>query len=194
MFRYRVDENIMLCLLDVKDAPALFALFEQNRDHLTEWQDWPNAIRTLEDCRAFILRHEREYTEGKSLGSHIFFQEKLIGICGLSKIVSVLRKAEVDYWIAEQYQGKGIVTKSCRGLIAHAFGTMKLNRLALKFKHVSDDNENFRSRRVAERLGFTQEGILRQDGMTKGQMMDMVMCSLLAEEWRAMQNLGNEGG
>jgi hypothetical protein len=68
---------------------------------------------------------------------------------------------------------------------------MKLNRLALKFKHVNKDNENIRSRRVVERLGFTQEGILRQDGMTKGVMMDMVMYSLLAEEWRDMQKLGN---
>jgi ribosomal-protein-serine acetyltransferase len=184
MFTYRINENILLRLPDMTDAPALFALFEQNRDHLTEWQDWPNAIQTLGDCRQFILRHQRENAEGKTLGCLILFQEKLVGMCELTYIVPLLRKAEIGYWIAEEYEGKGIVSQSCRGLIAHAFGTMKLNRLALKFKHVSKDNENIRSRRVAERLGFTQEGILRQDGMTKGVLMDMVMCSLLAEEWR----------
>ena len=118
----------------------------------------------------------------------IIYQGQPVGMCDLSKIVPAVRKAEIGYWIAKEYEGKGIVTQSARGLIDHAFGTMKLNRLALKFKHVSNEYENDRSRRVAERLGFTQEGILRQDGMTKGQMMDMVMTSLLAEEWREMQN------
>ena len=192
MFTYRIDEKIMLRLPDITDAPELFTLFEQNRNHLTEWQDWPNTIQTLKDCREFILRLGGEYAEGKTVDSLILFQEKMVGMCTLSKIVPFLRKAELGYWIVEEYEGKGIVTQSCRGLIAYAFGTMKLNRLALKFKHVSKDNENIRSRRVAERLGFTQEGILRQDGMTKGQMMDMVMYSLLAEEWREMQKLGNE--
>jgi ribosomal-protein-serine acetyltransferase len=129
-----------------------------------------STIQTLEDCRELILNHEREYREGKALGCLLVFQEKLVGMCELSKIVPLLRKAEIGYWIAEEYEGKGIVSQSCRDLIVYAFGTMKLNRLALKFKHVSDDNENIRSRRVAKRLGFTQEGILRQDGMTKGQI------------------------
>lgn len=147
MFTYGVNENITLRLLNVADARALFALFDQNRDHLTEWQDWPNAIQTVEDCKDFILGYKRAYEEGKELGSHIFFQDKMVGMCGLTKIVSVVRKAEVEYWIAEEYEGKGIVTQSCQGLIDHAFETMKLNRLALKFKHVSDDYENVRSRR-----------------------------------------------
>ena len=184
-------EDITLSLPGVRDAPELFALFEQNREHLTKWQDWPDAIQTLEDCTEFILRHERDYAEGTSLECLILFQETPVGMCSLSKIVPLLRKAEIGYWIATAYEGRGIVTRSCRGLIAHAFESMKLNRLALKYKRVSDDNENSRSRRVAERLGFSREGVLRQDGMTKGQMMDMAMYSLLAEEWREMQSPGN---
>lgn len=186
MFRLQVNEEIALRLPTQADAQELFALFDQNRVHLTEWQDWPNKIQTIDDCQQFILGHEEDYAAGTSLENVIVFDGTLVGMCSLSKIVSVVRKAEISYWIAEAYQGQGIVTKSCRALIAHAFDTMKLNRLALKFKHVSDEHENFRSRRVAERLGFTQEGILRQDGMTKGQMMDMVMTSLLAEEWRGI--------
>ena len=189
MFSYQINENLMLRLPEIEDAPALFALFEENRAHLTEWQDWPDRIQTLDDCREFILRHKAGYADGTSLECLILFQGKPVGMCSLSKIVSVVRKAEIGYWIAKEYEGMGIVTQSCRGLIDYAFGTMKLNRLALKFKHLSEDNENVRSRRVAERLGFTQEGILRQDGMTKGQMMDMVMTSLLAEEWQTMQDV-----
>jgi len=191
MFTYRVDEDITLRLPDLTDAPELFTLFEQNRDHLTEWQDWPNRIKTLENCQEFILRLEGDYAEGNAVDSLIIFQGKIVGMCTLTKIVPLLRKAEIGYWIAEEYEGKGIVSRSCRGLIAYAFETKELNRLMLKFKHVSEDNENIRSRWVAERLGFTQEGILRQDGMTKGQMMDMVIYSLLADEWREMKKMEN---
>jgi hypothetical protein len=113
MFTYRVNENIMLRLPDMTDAPELLALFKQNRDHLTEWQDWPNAIQTLEDCRQFILRHQREYAQGKTLGCLILFQEKLVGMCELTYIVPLLRKAEIGYWIAEEYEGR-------RSLIQHS--------------------------------------------------------------------------
>jgi len=188
MFMLPVDADIILRLPDESDTPELFTLFEENRAHLTEWQDWPDRIKTEEDCREFILRHEREYGDGKSIECLIVYQEKPVGMCSLSKIVAPLRKAEIGYWVAEDYQGKRIVSRSCRGLMKYVFETMNINRLALKFKRVNDEHENFRSRRVAERLGFTEEGILRQDGMTKGVLMDMVMTSLLAEEWRAIQN------
>ncbi len=186
MFSYRVNENIVLRLPELTDASELFILFENNREHLTKWQDWPNKIQNLEDCKAFILDTRLEYARAKEIGSLIVVQDQIAGMCTLTKIVLPLRKAELEYWIAEEFQGKGIVTQACQVIMAYAFDTLNLNRLALKFKHVSDEFENGRSRRVAERLGFTQEGILRQAGMTKGQLMDMVMYSILADEWQAM--------
>ena len=96
----------------------------------------------------------------------------------------VVKKGELGYWVSEQFQGKGIVTRSCQQLLKHAFTHLGLNRIVLRFKHVSDDNENGRSRRVAERLGFTQEGVQRQGGVARGEFMDMVVYSLLAEEWK----------
>ena len=186
MFTYTVNENITLRHPELSDAPALFSLFDQNREHLTEWQDYPNKIQTLEDCEQFIRNHNHELEEGKGLATLIVYQGEVVGMVYLDKIVSILRKAEIGYWIAEAYQGKGIVTQSARGLMTYAFETLNINRLALKFKRVSDEHENSRSRRVAERLGFTEEGILRQDGMTKGVMMDMVMTSILADEWHAI--------
>lgn len=192
VFALRVDDDLSLRLLAETDAQELFALFEENKEHLAEWQDWPNAINTLEDCRAFVVRRQREVAEGGALACVIVFQGHLVGMCTLSKIVPLLRKADLGYWIAREHQGKGLVTRSCRALISHAFTVMKLNRLALDFKHESGDSENTRSRRVAERLGFTEEGVLRQAGMTKGVTMDMVVYSLLAEEWREELGLSQD--
>lgn len=188
MFIKQINENITLRHPQLDDAPALFDLFESNRAHLTEWQDSPNKIQSLDDTRAYIQRHNRAYDAGRGLACLIIFKGDPVGMVYLDKIVSVVRKAEIGYWIAKNHEGQGIVTQSTRGLLAHAFEVLKLNRIALKFKHVSHTHENYRSRRIAERLGFTEEGILRQDGMTKGVFMDMVMYSLLAEEWHTMHN------
>ena len=96
----------------------------------------------------------------------------------------MVKKGELSYWLGEQFQGKGIVTQSCRALLAYAFNDLGLNRLFLRFKHASPDDENSGSRRVAERLGFVQEGVQRQGGVARGQFMDMIVYSLLAEEWQ----------
>jgi len=190
MFAFDVDDDITLRPVARSDAQALFALFEANREHLEAWQDWPGRIQTLDDCRAYVARHVEEGAQGKALSCVIEVRGAIVGMCWLSNVVPPLRKAFLNYWIDAAHQGRGIVTRSCRGLMAHAFGPMQLNRLALQYKRASEDHENVRSRRVAERLGFTREGVLRQDGMTKGVLMDMVLYSLLAEEWRARRPTG----
>jgi len=184
-FSLIVTDEITLRLPTLDDAPVLFDLFVQNREHLSEWQDWPLKIKTLEDCEAFIQRHQEEYKASIGLATLIIYNEQIVGMCDLSKIVMLLRKAEIGYWIAKGIEGQGIVRQATLGLMEYAFETMNINRLALKYKRASETHENIRSRRVAERLGFVREGVLRQDGMTKGVMMDMVMYSMLAEEWHA---------
>ena len=55
---------------------------------------------------------------------------------------------------------------------------MKLNRVQLQ-----SEPENVKSRAVAERLGFTQEGILREAELLHGRYVDSVVYGILASEW-----------
>ncbi len=89
------------------------------------------------------------------------------------------RKASLGYWLGESFQGKGLVTKSGRALIDHAFGTLKLHRLEIQCAV-----DNWPSRKVADRLGFTQEGILRQSWWTQEQFVDMVLYGFLVTDWQ----------
>ena len=184
MFTRRIDDDLELRLLEERDAEALFAIFEADREYLTQWLDWPNRYKTLEECKGYVSHFRRLFAEGKGMNSAMVYKGKLVGACDLYEINMAVRKATLGYWIAQEYQGKGIVTKSCRSVLAYAFETMSLNRVALQFKRANAERENYRSRAMAERLGFVHEGSERQGGMTNGECQDMVTYSLLAKEWR----------
>jgi RimJ/RimL family protein N-acetyltransferase len=88
--------------------------------------------------------------------------------------------AEIGYWIAEPARGRGVTTAAVRLAVPWAFGTEpRLQRLQLRAAV-----ENHGSNRVAEKAGFTREGILRSAHWNArlGRRVDWVMWSLLRSE------------
>ncbi|MBA2646504.1 MAG: GNAT family N-acetyltransferase, partial [Pyrinomonadaceae bacterium] len=88
--------------------------------------------------------------------------------------------AEMGYSLGAEYQGRGIVTACMCVLIDYAFDELKLNRVELRCAA-----ENLKSRAVAERLGFTQEGELRESWLIHGRFVGQVVYGMLASEWSA---------
>jgi ribosomal-protein-serine acetyltransferase len=93
------------------------------------------------------------------------------------------RSAEVGYWLDAGFVGRGLVTRAVTAVLDHAFGPLGLDRVGLQA--VAD---NTRSRSVAERLGFTQEGVLREYAAFPDERRDLVVYGLLAREWRRAAN------
>jgi len=89
------------------------------------------------------------------------------------------RKTEIGYWLGESFQGRGLVTKSCRVLIDYAFNELKLNRVEMRC-----GVENKKSRNIPEKLGFREEGVVRQAGWLHDHFVDYVIYGMLASEWR----------
>jgi RimJ/RimL family protein N-acetyltransferase len=88
--------------------------------------------------------------------------------------------AEVGYWVAEEARGLGVATAATRLAAAWAFESHRdLVRLQLRA-----DVENAASNRVAEKAGFTREGVLRAQRYNArlGRRTDFAMWSLLREE------------
>lgn len=113
-------------------------------------------------------------------GPAIWVQDNLAGIVSLHGLDWADRKASLGHWLGASFQGQGLVTKACRILINHAFSELKLNRLEIQC-----DSENGRSRKVAERLGFTQEDVLRQAWWSRDRFVDLVVYGLLKSEWQS---------
>ena len=176
MFSYRVDTDSELRMLEERHAELLFALVEQNRERHPEIPQ----LHSLEDARMYIKRDLALFAENKGLGIGIWHQGNLAGSVRYHEIDWANRSVELGYWLGASFEGKGLVTRACQVLIDHAFNTLCLNRVV-----ISCAQENQRSRAIAERLGFTQEGMLRQSDWLKDRFVDQVVYGMLASEWRS---------
>ncbi|HEX8685562.1 MAG TPA: GNAT family protein, partial [Pyrinomonadaceae bacterium] len=109
----------------------------------------------------------------------IFSGGRVAGSIGYNNIDWANRKTDIGYWLGAAYQGRGLMTRSCRALVGHAFGELRLNRVEI-YCAVA----NVRSRRIPERLGFAQEGTHRQAEWVHDHFKDLVSYSMLAAEWK----------
>ncbi|MNS61051.1 putative ribosomal N-acetyltransferase YdaF [compost metagenome] len=92
--------------------------------------------------------------------------------------LSLNRKASIGYWLGSAYQGKGLMTKSCKALIDYSFAELGLNRIEIRA-----GVGNQKSRSIPERLGFTEEGVIRQAELNEDRYIDHVVYGILASEW-----------
>jgi ribosomal-protein-serine acetyltransferase len=89
------------------------------------------------------------------------------------------RSTRIGYWLDERQQGKGTITAAVRLLVDHALTTWQLNRVEIVVA-----TENRRSRAIPERLGFREEGTLRQYQLVDGRYLDCLVYSMLAADER----------
>jgi ribosomal-protein-serine acetyltransferase len=87
---------------------------------------------------------------------------------------------EIGYWIDGDAEGKGLAIEACRSIIAYAFSDLGLRRVQIRCA-----NENHRSRAIPEKLGFREEGIIRQCERLRDRTVDLVIYGMLSEEWSA---------
>ena len=179
MFSHKIDEEIVLRLLEERHAEEVFSLLDQNRVHLQTELTWLTDQLSVNDAKEYIRAGLERFAANNGLRAGIWLKSNLAGIVSLHGLVWADQKASIGYWLGASFQGQGLATKACSILINHAFGELKLNRLEIQC-----DSENNRSRKIAERLGFTQEGILRQSWWSGGHFSDLVLYSLLASEWQ----------
>lgn len=178
MFVQQVHDDLLLRMLKTSEDKELFHLIDNNRLFLQRWLSWVHEMKTTKDCKQFITNAFEDYANRKSLTVGIFYKNELVGITGLNSIDFKNKIGTLGYWLGEEFQGKGIMTSAVQAIIAHGFQNLQLNRLQL-FVAV----ENTPSRRIPERLRFSQEGIVREHEWINEKPVDQVIYSLLQSEW-----------
>lgn len=174
----QINEDIGLHLARPELAPAIFNAIDSQRDYLREWLPWVDATTCLKNTEEFIKESQQHNTNGTRLTTFITIGEQLVGSIGVVTFNKDNKSCEIGYWLHQGFQGQGIATKTCHALISHLFKTKSLNRIEIK---VAVGNN--KSQAVPIRLGFTKEGVLRQGLLLYGNFHDLVLFSLLRQEW-----------
>ena len=175
----RIHEGeIELRPLTVGDARALFTLIDADRARLGRWLPWVEDTRTERDSARFIANAADERRRRRSLVLGLRVRAELVGTVGLHYVEWFDSSAEVGYWIAARAEGRGYVTRATRALLEFAFGVAGLNRIVLR---CAVGNE--RSRCLAGRLGFREEGVMREAHCVGGQFLDQHLYALLRREF-----------
>jgi len=182
MFKMFIDDDVHLELQDEHHADMQFALVDRNRAFIGAWLPWAWMTRDLSQTRAYLASSRRTFADGTDIVGAIFYRGEIAGGIGLHIRNQRERKAEIGYWLGEEFTGKGIMTRAARKMVDYAFATLHMNRV---FVRAAVDNRP--SRAIPERLGFMQEGTFRQDGFISDAdhnptLADMVYYGLLAED------------
>jgi RimJ/RimL family protein N-acetyltransferase len=161
------------------DVPALVAAC--NDPEIARWIPVIPSPYTEEDARAFIGGDSHAVPE-YTVPEHSFavtVDGVLAGAISLS-VNSMNYRGRIGYWVAAGVRGRGVCTRALRVLSRWALEDLELMRLEL-----ITDPDNTASQRVAEKVGFRREGVLRAHlRHPDGRIRDSVMFSLLPGELR----------
>jgi ribosomal-protein-serine acetyltransferase len=179
LFTYTLDERRHLRLLEEADAEAVYAVTAANREYLAQWMPWA-AKSTLENTLEFIRAARKQLAENQGFQAAIVEDGGIVGAVGFHRLDWENLATRIGYWIAEPAQGHGTVTRAVAALADHAFRGWKLKRVEIRA-----GVDNHRSRAIPERLGFQEEGVLRQAERVGDRFVDHVVYAMLAEDWSA---------
>ena len=179
MLRRGLPGGYALRLLEESDADELFALIDANREHLGPWMPWVQSDREPADVLPFIRATRKQIADNDGLQTAIVDPGgRIVGVIGFHHVDWLNRNTSIGYWLAAGEQGRGTMTEAVRALVDHAFATWKLNRVTIQAAV-----ENARSRAIPERLGFREEGVMREVERIGDRMLDEVVYAMLAADW-----------
>jgi len=171
-----IGPTLTLRLPAAGDAAALFALAAD--PEVTRWFSW-GPYTDEEQARAYVAGLPAQRRRGQQLDLLVAQRDGgPIGITHLSEIARRDRRAVVGSWLGRAHWGTGANTEA-KALVAHlAFADLGLERLGA-YTNV----EHARSQAALARLGFRREGVLRRFHRHGDVFHDVVVWSLLREEW-----------
>ncbi len=180
-------ERLVLRPLRETDASALFGIFSDPKV-MRYWSTPPWT--TMDQAHAMIARDLKAMPAGEHLllGIERAGDGALLGTCTLFSMNANCRRAEVGYGLASSAWGHGYMDEALRSLLGYGFSELNLNRVEADI-----DPRNEASAKSLERLGFAQEGVLRERWIVDGEVSDTALYGLLQREWAAGSQRRTDG-
>jgi RimJ/RimL family protein N-acetyltransferase len=147
-------------------------------EYLARWLPWGRTATSTAGALVVLQRYADEQARGGGRIFGIWVDGKLAGGTLFRTWETHHGICEVGVWLAPEMTGRGLITKAARHMIDWAFQARGMHRVEWRCAATNEP-----SRRVAERLGMTLDGTLREAFLHNGQRHDVQLWSLLATEW-----------
>jgi len=180
MIRIKVDEELELRTVTPSSAQTIFQSIRRSKGHLGRWLPFVDETRSVSDTRRFIKNTARSNCHKKDLLFQIVVNNVFAGLISLKEIDKLNSKAEIGYWLDESMVGKGFMIRSCKALVDYAFKELELNRIFIK---TAIGNE--KSAAIPVNMGFYKEGVERNGEFLNGKFQDLIVFSILKNEWKS---------
>ena len=171
------SNRLLIRLVEAADLPDLLAI--NGDDEVTRFLPYA-SWQSLADGQAWFKRMDALNAAGNGL--QFVALEKLSGrvvaTCLLFRYDEQSARAELGYVLGREHWGRGLMHEALTALITYALETYALRRLEAEVNPANDP-----SNRLLQKLGFTQEGLLRQRWFDKGSAHDTNIYGLLRDEW-----------
>lgn len=159
--------RLIIRVCNAGDAPALNAAVCESLAALRPYMPWAQTPPTLAQSAAECRRLQARFLLREDLPMFMFERDAqggegaYVGGIGLHRIDWQVRRFEIGYWCRSGRVGEGFVSEAVAALTQLTFDELRARRIELR-----TDDGNQRSWRVAERAGFTLEGVLRCQALT----------------------------
>jgi ribosomal-protein-serine acetyltransferase len=181
-------DRLILQRFTRRDSSTLDDAIRVSLTDLNQWLPWARMDYASGDTSAFIRDSIQAWKEDRAWDYSIRMKgdpSRHIGNVSLWTVSKLGKIGEIGYWVRTDETSRGICTEAVDRLLGEAFGSMGYHKVVLR---IAVGNEA--SDRVAQKLGFTKEGVLREELLIRGNWVDHSLWSLLDREYRALRRSG----
>ncbi|MDR3208619.1 MAG: GNAT family N-acetyltransferase [Rickettsiales bacterium] len=108
----------------------------------------------------------------------IFSGGEYAGFAALTNVNSVAKKAELIYYLRQRFEGRGLMSRALSLIENELFGRFDWNKLV-----ISLDDRNEKSKQLAARLGYRQEGLFRDHFVKEGRLVNQLYMARFRSDW-----------
>jgi len=177
------NERLRLQRFARRDGQTLDEAIRASLPDLNQWLPWARLDYTQTDTTSFIRESLQAWKEERAWDYSIRSKDDLrhhIGNISFWTVSKLGKIAEIGYWVRSDETSRGVCTGAVALLLEEVFNSMGYHKVVLRIAVGNDASD-----RVAEKLGFTREGVLREELLIRGNWVDHTLWSLLDREYRA---------
>ncbi|HEX9977930.1 MAG TPA: GNAT family protein [Acidimicrobiia bacterium] len=175
-----------------RDIDAVLAAIDDSLSELEVWLPWAHPGYGRSEAMRFLRDSGAAWAEGRAFDFAVRPRDDPghhLGNISVWPTSQRERAGEIGYWIRSDATGKGIATEAAARVTDIAFSELALHRVTLRIAV-----GNRASERIAEKLGYVHEGLLREEVLVRGTWLDHTLWAMLEDEYQRRREQYREAG